>query len=75
MDQSTKDYHDYLSGDPDGLSRLVRDYKDGLILYINGIVQNITAAEDLTEDVFVKLIINLSDCFVPQITALSSVLD
>jgi len=56
MEQSAKDYQSFLSGDPEGLNRIVRDYKDGLILYINGIVQNVAVAEDLTEDVFVKLI-------------------
>ena len=56
MKQSTNDYQCFLSGDPEGLERIIRDYKDGLILYLNGIVQNIAVAEDLTEDVFVKLI-------------------
>ena len=56
MEQSTRDYQCFLSGDPEGLSRIIWDYKDGLILYINGIVHNIAVAEDLTEDVFVKLI-------------------
>lgn len=57
MDQSTKHYQNFLSGDPDGLGVIIRDYKDGLILYLNGIVQNLSVAEDLTEDVFVKLIL------------------
>lgn len=56
MEQSIKDYQSFLSGDPQGLERIIRDYKDGLILYLNGIVQNFAVAEDLTEDVFVKLI-------------------
>ena len=56
MEKSTVDYQSFLSGDPEGLERIVRDYKDGLILYLNGIVGNIAIAEDLTEDVFVKLI-------------------
>ena len=57
MDQSTKDYQAFLAGDTDGLSRIIRDYKDGLMLYLNGIVQNITIAEELTEDTFVRLVI------------------
>ena len=57
MDPAVKDYQLFLSGDPEGLSAIIRDYKDGLILYLNGIVQNVAVAEDLTEDVFVKLIV------------------
>ena len=57
MENSIKDYQSFLSGDQDGLSAIVRDYKDGLILYLNGIVQSVAVAEDLTEDVFVKLLI------------------
>ena len=57
MGNSASDYKDYLSGNPDGLAQIVRDYRDGLVLYLNGIVQNLTVAEDLAEDVFVKLII------------------
>ena len=57
MDQSTKDYRRFLAGDPEGLTRIVRDYKDGLILYLNSIVQNLSAAEELTEDTFVRLVI------------------
>lgn len=57
MEQSTLDYKCFLSGDPEGLCRIIRDYKDGLILYLNTIVQNLTVAEELTEDTFVKLVV------------------
>lgn len=56
MDQSAKDYQDFLSGNQEVLTSIIRDYRDGLILYLNAIVQNITVAEELTEDVFVKLV-------------------
>ena len=56
MEKSTSDYQSFLSGDPEGLCSIVQDYKDGLVLYLNGIVQNFAVAEELTEDVFVKLI-------------------
>ncbi len=42
-------------GDESGLAALIRDYKDGLILYLFGIVGDLHAAEDLTEDCFVLL--------------------
>lgn len=48
-------YRRYLSGDDNGIVEIVRDYKDGLILYLNGFVRNLTVAEELCEDVFVKL--------------------
>lgn len=56
MDQSTKDYQDFLAGNQEVLTGIIRDYRDGLVLYLNGIVQNITVAEELAEDVFVKLV-------------------
>ena len=56
MDQSAKDYQEFLSGNQEVLTSIIRDYRDGLMLYLNGIVQNITVAEELTEDVFVKLV-------------------
>ena len=56
MDQGAMDYQCFLSGEEDGLTRIIRDHKDGLMLYINGFVQNIAVAEDLTEETFVKLV-------------------
>lgn len=56
MDQSNMDYQRFLSGDSEGLAAIIRDHKDGLILYINSIVNNIADAEELTEETFVKLV-------------------
>lgn len=56
MDQSANDYQCFLKGDPEGLARIIRDHKDGLILYLNSFVQSISAAEDLAEDTFLKLV-------------------
>lgn len=50
-------YTNFLSGDESALEEIVREYKNGLILFVNGFVRNIDTAEDLTEDVFVKLIV------------------
>lgn len=55
MDHGAEYYRRYLSGDDDGLHALVVSYRDGLMLYLNGFTRDIHAAEDLTEDVFVKL--------------------
>lgn len=55
MDTGADRYHRYLQGDDSGLAELIREYMDGLTLYLNGIVRNIHIAEDLTEETFVKL--------------------
>lgn len=56
MDNGASNYHRFLEGDDNGMVQIIRDYKDGLMLYLNSFVQNIHIAEDLTEDTFVKLI-------------------
>lgn len=56
MDKGAEYYARYLDGDDEGLVLLVRDYKDGLILYLNGICKNAHTAEDLCEDTFVRLV-------------------
>ena len=55
MDNGASSYRRYLDGDDTGLTEIIRDYKDGLTLYINGYVDNIFTAEDLMEDTFFKL--------------------
>lgn len=55
MDNGAEFYRRYNSGDDKALTEMIRMYKDGLILYINGIIKNIHIAEDITEDVFVLL--------------------
>ena len=55
MDNGASSYRRFLDGDETGLVEIIRDYKDGLIFYLNGYVNNIFTAEDLVEDTFVKL--------------------
>lgn len=55
MDRGTESYRCFLAGDEDGLVEIIRDYKDGLILYLNSFVNNVHTAEDLAEDTFVRL--------------------
>lgn len=57
MDNGEKNYRLFLEGDEEGLVQIIRAYKDGLILYLNSIVSNLTVAEDLTEDTFLKLVL------------------
>jgi len=56
MDNGADSYRRFLEGDDKGLSEIVELYKDGLILYLVGYVNNIYVAEDLTEDTFFRLI-------------------
>ncbi|MDE7229858.1 MAG: RNA polymerase sigma factor [Oscillospiraceae bacterium] len=56
MDNGASSYRRYLDGDDNGLSEIVGDYKDGLILYLNQFVNNLCVAEELTEDTFFRLI-------------------
>ena len=56
MDNGASSYRRFLDGDDKGIAEIVEDYKDGLILYLNGYVSNIYIAEELTEDTFFRLI-------------------
>ncbi len=56
MDNGACSYRRFLEGDDQGLAEIVRNYSDGLILYLNGIVNNISVAEELMEETFFKLI-------------------
>ena len=55
MDRGTECYRRFLAGEEDGLAEIIRDYKDGLILYLNSFVNNVHDAEALAEDTFVRL--------------------
>ena len=56
MDNGACSYRRFLDGDDKGLVDLVGEYKDGLILFLNGYVNNISVAEELTEETFFRLI-------------------
>lgn len=55
MDNGAECYRKFLEGDNDSLTIIIRDYKDGLMLYLYRFTNDIFTAEDLTEDTFVKL--------------------
>ncbi len=55
MDIGDASYNRYLNGDDNGIGELIREYRDGLILFLNNYVRNINTAEELCEDTFVKL--------------------
>lgn len=56
MDNGASSYRRFLDGDDTGIVEIIRDYKDGLILYLNGFVGNVYTAEELMEDIFFKLV-------------------
>ena len=43
------------TGDVSGLVEIIKEYRDGLIFYLNSIVDDLNAAEELAEDTFVLL--------------------
>lgn len=48
-------YYRFLQGDEDGLVEIIREYKDGLIFYLNTFTNDIFVAEELAMDTFVKI--------------------
>ena len=56
MDNGASSYRRFLEGDDNGIVEIIRDYKDGLILFLNRYVNNIHVAEELTEDTFVRIV-------------------
>lgn len=55
MSADAKRYRDFLGGDNDALAELIRDYKDGLVFFLNSYVHNPIVAEELMEETFVRL--------------------
>lgn len=56
MDRGAESYRRFREeGDEQGLAEIIRDYQDGLILYLNTLVGDIRLAEELAEDTFVRL--------------------
>ncbi len=56
MDSGAEHYRRFLNGDNDALIEIMRDHKDGLILYFNSFVHDICISEELAEETFVKLV-------------------
>lgn len=57
MDNGASSYHRFLDGDDYGMEELIRDYKDGLILYLNSYLNDFSIAEDCVQDTFITLAI------------------
>ena len=59
MDNGASSYSRFLDGDDTGMVELVRDYKDGLLLYLNSYTNDLNEAEDCVQDTFIKLAIKM----------------
>lgn len=57
MDNGASSYRRFLQGDENGIVEIIRDYKDGLILYLNSLTQNVCIAEELMEEIFLRLLV------------------
>ena len=49
-------YRRYLDGDDSALSELIREYRDGLIMYLNSYVHNLELADELCCETFARLV-------------------
>ena len=57
MDNGASSYRRFLDGDDYGMEELIRDYKDGLVLYLNSYLNNFSVSEDCVQDTFITLAI------------------
>ena len=57
MDNGSSSYDRFRQGDESAFAEIVREYSDGLLYFIHGLIANRSVAEELMEDVFVDLIV------------------
>ena len=57
MDNGDNSYRRYRDGNDQGMEELIRDYKDGLLLYLNKYVQSLYLAEECVQETFIRLAI------------------
>ena len=55
MDHGAEQYRRFLDGDRDAMTALIRDYKDGLTFFLCGFTGDLTVAEELAQETFVRL--------------------
>ena len=55
MNSGASSYRRYLEGDDDGLVALIKEYGDGLTLYLCGFTGSSSDAEEILEEVFFRL--------------------
>ena len=57
MENGAECYRRFLDGDRDALVEIIREYRDGMILFVDGVVNNFSLAEDIVQEVFIKLVV------------------
>ena len=57
MDAGARLYAKFLNGEEAALAALLQIYREPLVLFVNGIVNNIFDAEDIAQEVFVTLFV------------------
>ena len=55
MDNGESSYRRFLAGDDSGMAELVREFRDGLMLYLRSYTDDINTAEDCVQDTFIRL--------------------
>jgi RNA polymerase sigma-70 factor (ECF subfamily) len=55
MDNGESSYRRFLAGDDSGMVEIVREFRDGLMLYLRSYTDDINAAEDCVQDTFIRL--------------------
>ena len=55
MDNGASSYRRFLEGDKNALTDIIREYREGIVLYIGSFTDNICTAEEIAEEVFIKL--------------------
>ncbi|MCR5485088.1 MAG: RNA polymerase subunit sigma-24, partial [Clostridiales bacterium] len=58
MDNGASSYRRFLEGDNDAFTEIVKLYRENLIFFINRYVHDLDSAEDISEDVFVELLVH-----------------
>lgn len=58
MDHGESSYRRFLSGDEDAFDRILTDYRPGLICFINQLLHDPDASEDIAIDTFLELLIH-----------------
>ncbi len=57
MDNGVENYRRFREGDRNALVEIIRDYRDGMILFANSIVKDMGLAEEIVQEVFIKLVV------------------
>ena len=58
MDNGASSYRRFLDGDENAFDEILKEYRNGLIFFINRYVRNADVAEDIAIDVFVQLLVH-----------------